>query len=46
MYVVDAHGVPLGILDLESQLEWIKKDSQQIKGNLQCVSEKGCGLKT
>eukprot|EP00112_Aurelia_sp_Birch-Aquarium-sp1_P017854 Seg418.12 transcript_id=Seg418.12/GoldUCD/mRNA.D3Y31 product="Carnitine O-palmitoyltransferase 1 liver isoform" protein_id=Seg418.12/GoldUCD/D3Y31 len=31
MYVVDAHGVPLGILDIESQLEWIKKDSQQIK---------------
>ncbi len=32
MYTVDAHGVPLGILDLESQLEWIKKDSEQIKG--------------
>eukprot|EP00795_Rhopilema_esculentum_P003730 gene3730-15005_t len=31
MYIVDAHGVPLGILDLESQIEWIKKDSEQIK---------------
>lgn len=32
MYTVDAHGQELGILDIESQLEWIKKDSQQMKG--------------
>ena len=31
MYTVDAHGQELGILDLESQLEWIKKDSEQLK---------------
>ena len=32
MYTVDAHGQELGILDLESQIEWIKKDSEQMKG--------------
>jgi len=31
MYTVDAHGQELGILDLESQIEWIKKDSEQMK---------------
>eukprot|EP00794_Sanderia_malayensis_P019509 gene19509-21438_t len=39
MYTVDAHGTPLGILDLESQLEWIKKDSEQMIASHQAETE-------